>query len=111
MNSDARVHMLLCRERQLGLQQLIFRPLMVFTPHGFKYRHADVLVDESCLGDVVLMRNSVIITEKGVIVLNTLTGIPLEKVEDGSVNAMFYDREDRIMISLPYRVRSEVNVD
>lgn len=111
MNSDAKVHMLLCKDHQSARQVLVFRPVMIFEPHGLKYRHVDVLVDESYLGDVALMRNSVIITEKGVVVLNTLTGFPLDKVKDGSVDAMFYDRDDASMISLPYRMRSEVNVD
>ena len=111
MNSHTRVHMLLCRDHQSAAEQLVFRPAMVFRPNGLKFRHVDVLADESFLGDVLLMRNSVIITEKGVIVLNTLTGFPLEEVKDGSVDAMFYDRYNRSMISLPYRMKSDVNVD
>lgn len=111
MNSDTKVHMLLCKDHQSARQVLVFRPVMIFKPHGLKFRHVDVMVDESYLGDVLLTRHSVIITEKGVIVLNTMAGFPLEKVKDGSVDAMYYTRDDYFMISLPYRMRSEVNVD
>lgn len=107
------VHMILCNDvHTLPTRQvLLFRPLSLFALKGVKYRHVDVMVDEDVFGTCITTRNSIIITSAGVIVLNALTGFPLDKVKDGKINAMFYDSDDETMVSLPIRMRSEVNFD
>lgn len=113
MSSTESIHMLLCSDVHTlpNRQVLVFRPVTIFEPRGIRYRHVDVLLDESEFGYYVLSRNSTIITKDGVIVLNALTGFPLDKVKDGEINAMFYDSDDETMVSLPMKMRSESNLD
>ena len=113
MSSTESIHMLLCNDVHTlpNRQVLVFRSVTIFEPRGLRYRHVDVMLDESEFGYYVLSRNSTIITKDGVIVLNALTGFPLDKVKDGEINAMFYDSDDETMVSLPMKMRSESNLD
>lgn len=113
MSSIVPIHMMICNDVHTlpNRQVLVFRPVTIFEPRGIKYRHVDVMLDEAEFGIYLYTRNSTIITKDGVIVLNALTGFPLDKVKDGEINAMFYDFDDETMVSLPMKLRSESNLD